>query len=215
MSQLEAVVAKIEEIGRYTNPDILILKWQVQIVASKTLYSFTKCTNQATNIKALILSDEILVLWITINSSDLWSAFVLIFVGIRYKNNCVNNFTEVFARMIAIIYFVAVFDFFKANCRGIFEYLLTADFKSRRLFDLGSTYFGTVKTNGQGILDLHCLVCLYVAFYIFQLYNGLQADSKYAACIVEFINFIIWYFIIPQDEAQVPRVNTLSIKLST
>ena len=59
LSQHEAAAPEIKETGKCTDPDILMLKQQVQIVASKTLHSFAKCANQATHIKALMLSDGI------------------------------------------------------------------------------------------------------------------------------------------------------------
>ncbi len=71
LSQFETVVAEIKTTGKYINPDILTLKQQIQIVASKSPHFFVKCANQATYIKALILNDGMLVLWITINPSNL------------------------------------------------------------------------------------------------------------------------------------------------
>lgn len=59
LSQLEGVVTKIKKTGKYTNPDILLLEQQVQIIASKAPHSFAKCANQATHIKALIFNNRI------------------------------------------------------------------------------------------------------------------------------------------------------------
>ncbi|WP_375449088.1 hypothetical protein [uncultured Nostoc sp.] len=143
-----------------------MLERQVQIVASKTPHCFAKCANQAIHIKALMLSDGMPVLWITINPSDLQSTLVLILAGMRYEDNGVNNSAEAFARMTATMNPVAVARFFEATCRGIFEHLLAAGSKDGWLLGPVSTYFGTVETNGRGMLHLHCLVWLRGAFHI-------------------------------------------------
>ena len=109
------------------------------------------------------------VLWITINLFDLRSILVLIFAGMQYEDNGVNNSAEVFARMTAIMSSVAVACFFEATCCGIFEYLLAAGSKDGGLLGPISTYFGTVETNGRGILHLHYLVWLCDTFHISQL----------------------------------------------
>lgn len=148
LSQLEAAAVEIRKTGKYTDPDILTLERQVQIIASKTPHSFAKCANKATHIKALMLSDGIPVLWITINPSDLQSTLVLILAGMRYQDNGINNSAEVLARKTAIMNPVAVTYFFEATCHGIFEHLLVAGSKDEGLLGPVSTYFGTVETNG-------------------------------------------------------------------
>ncbi len=55
---------------------------------------------------------------------------------------------------------VAVVTFFHKICRGIFDYLLRAGSSDGGLFGPVLTYFGTVETNGRGMLHLHCLVWL-------------------------------------------------------
>lgn len=132
-----------------------MLKQQVQIVAYKTSYSFAKCANQVIYIKALMLSYEMLVLQITINFSDLKSILVLIFIDIRYKNNSVNNFRKAFARMTTIINLIAIACCFETTCYNIFMHLLAANSKNKGLFNPISIYFGTIKTNKQGILHLY------------------------------------------------------------
>lgn len=150
------------------------------------------------------------VLWITINPFDLQSTLVLIFAGMRYKDNGVNNSVEAFARMTATMNPVAVARFFKATYCGIFEHLLAAGSKDGELFGPVSTYFGTIETNGREMLHLHCLVWLRSAFYISQLRDQLQADSEYASRVVVFINHIIRCFIKPEDEAKTPQPNAPS-----
>ena len=76
----------------------------------------------------------------------------------QYEFNGANTSAEAFARMTTTMNFVAMARFFEATYCGIFEHLLAAGSKDRRFFDFISTYFGTVETNGQEMLHLHCLV---------------------------------------------------------
>lgn len=136
----------------------MTFEWQVQIVTSKSLYSFVKCTNQATHIKVLMLNNGMPVLCIIINSSDLQSPLVLIFTDIQYKLNSANISPEVFAKITAKINLVTMIYYFKIICHNIFEHLLATNFKNWELFGLIFTYFSIIKTNDLRILYLHCLV---------------------------------------------------------
>lgn len=98
--------------------------------------------------QALILSNKMLVLWITINFYDLQSTLILILAGMWFKDKYVNNFAEAIARITAIINLVAMARFFEATCRGIFKHLLAAGFKNGGLLGPVSIYFGTIKING-------------------------------------------------------------------
>lgn len=120
-----------------------------------------------------------LVLWITINSFNLQSPLVLILADMRYKLNSANTSMEAFAKMIATMNLVAMACLFEAMCCGIFEHLLAADCKDGGVLGPIFTYYGTIKTNDQEMLYLHCLVWLCNAFHITQLCEQLQADSEY------------------------------------
>lgn len=99
-----------------------MLEQQVQMVTSKSPHFFAKHANQATYIKALILSNGMPILWITINLSNLQSQLILIFIGMEYKFNDANTFAKVF---IITMNFIAMARFFKAIYCSICEYLLT------------------------------------------------------------------------------------------
>lgn len=58
------------------------------------------------------------------------------------------------------------------------------------------------------MLHLYCLIWLYNIFHITQLCNQFQVNSKYAIHIVEFIDYIIKYSIIPKDKVYVLQSNT-------
>ena len=146
-----------------------MLEQQVHIVAFKTPYFFVKYANQVTHIKALMLSNGIPMFWITINLSNFRNTLILIFVGIRYKNNGVKNSAEAFVRMTATMNPVAMTCFLEATCYGIFEHFLAAGSKDGGLFGPVSTYFDIVETNSHGMLHLHYLVWLHDTFDISQL----------------------------------------------
>lgn len=57
ITQLDHAAHKICSTGKCTNPAILDLERQVYVVAQKTPYSHAKCAEQATHIKALMISD--------------------------------------------------------------------------------------------------------------------------------------------------------------
>lgn len=109
---------------------------------------------------------------------------------------------------------IALGHFFEAMCHGIFKYLLTVSSKNKRFLGFIFNYFGIVETNSPGILYLNCVIWLCDDFHITQLYKQLQVNYKYAALIVEFINHIIRYFIIPEDEIDIPQSNTLVVSLN-
>lgn len=76
----------------------------------------------------------------------------------QYKDNSVNNFVEVFAKMTVIISSVAIAHFLKVTCHDIFEHLLAIDFKNEGFFGSVSIYFGRIERNSQEMLYLYCLV---------------------------------------------------------
>lgn len=109
----------------------------------------------------------------------------------QYELNGADTSIKAFARMTAIMNSIAMSHFFEITCYGIFVHLLAIGPKNRRFFGFISTYFGIVKTNNQGILYLYCLVWLCDVFHITQFRKQLQANCEYAACVIEFIDYII------------------------
>lgn len=59
-----------------------------------------------------------------------------------------------------------------------------------------STYFGTVKTNCQGMLYLHYFIRLRKAHHLSNICDQLKLDAEYAADMVKFIDEIIYYSIL-------------------
>lgn len=151
-------MTEIITTNRCTNLAISTLKCQVQIIASCSPHLFTKCAEQSLFIRALMISDGMSILWITLNLSNLQSFLVLIFADVRFENNRPTNSTEEFRQAKSIMNPIAVVQFFKAIYTGIFKCFLATRSIERGLLGTVSIYFGMLETNGQGMLYLHCLV---------------------------------------------------------
>ena len=159
--QLERAAAKIKRTRKCTDPDIFALKRQVQVVARLAPNSYTKCHEQAVYIKALMLNDGMPALWITLNPLDLKSLLVLTLAGVDISDQ-IRQSQDVFRlhSIAATMNPVAVAQFFEATCSAVFDHLLQNGLASTGLLGHVSTYFGTVETNGQEMLQLHFLVWL-------------------------------------------------------
>lgn len=86
-TQLEHAATEIKSIGKCSNLAILSLEYQVQIVASRASNSFAKYAEQAVYIKALMMSNNMPVIWMTFNLNNLKSKLVLTLAGVCYKIN--------------------------------------------------------------------------------------------------------------------------------
>ncbi len=139
-----------------THPGILVLERQVQIVAAHVPHSYVKCYQQRLQLRALMVMRGMPPFWTIFNPLDLrcpiilWLAYVAV--------GCSESTTLASRHVTATMNPVAVATFFHETCRGIFNYLLRAGSSDGGLFGPVLAYFGTVETNGQGILHLHCLV---------------------------------------------------------
>ena len=141
--------------------------------------------------KATMISDGMLVLWITLNPSDFRSFLVLVLAGVRYESSESNRTADAFAFATATMNLLAIAQFFEAICTSIFKHLLATGPKNGGLPGPVSTYFGKVETNGRGILHLHCLVWLRGAFHLLKIRNQLCSDPEYAARMANFTDNII------------------------
>ncbi len=155
LEDLKKVATEIKTTGKCINPAILTFERQVQIVASHSPHSFVKCSEQNVFIRLLMISDRMSTIWITVNLSDLCSFLVLIFASVRLEDNGSSTSAEEFRRATTVMNSVAVAQFFKATCTGIFKCLLAAGFMRGGLIGPVSTYYRTVERNGQGMLHLY------------------------------------------------------------
>ena len=94
--------------------------------------------------------------WTTFNPSDLRYLIVLWLASIAVS--CFESTISAFCYAIATINPIAVATFFYETCRDIFNNLLRARSSEEGLFSPVLAYFGTVETNGRGMLHVHCLV---------------------------------------------------------
>ena len=109
----------------------------------------------------------------------------------RCEDSRNSNTADAFARATVTMNPIAVAQFFETICTGIFEHLLAAGSKDGGLLGPVSTYFGTVETNGRGMLHLHCLIWLSGSFHLSEIRNQLCSDTEYVAKMVEFVDNII------------------------
>ncbi len=138
------------------NPAILALENLIQLVSAHVFHSFVKCHEYRLQMRTLMITNGMPVLWITFNLSDLRCPIVLWLAGIRLPVS--DNTASAFKIATAIMNLVTIATFFNEIYTAIFDHFVAAGSIEGRLFGLVSTYFGIVETNGRGILHLHCLV---------------------------------------------------------
>lgn len=86
---------------------------------------------------------------------------------------------------------VAVATFFYETCRGIFNHLLRAESSNGGLFGPVPAYFGTVETNGRGMLHLHYLVWLKGMSSFSDLYRKIVDEDGFKTRLLSFLYQII------------------------
>ncbi len=215
LEDLNKAAVEIKTTGKCTNPAILTLERQLQIVASHSPHSFAKCAEQNLFIRSLMISNGMSIIWITLNPSDFRSFLVLILASVRLEDSGSSTSAEKFRWATAVMNPVAVAQFFEAICTGILKRLLAAGSTGEGLRGPVSTYYGTVETNGRGMLHLHCLVGLHGAFHLADLGSHLQSDPQYATDILQFIDTIISYSLADKlssenIEQKIPAADVLS-----
>ena len=156
--QLYKAAELIKTINTCTDLAVLALKQLVQLVLAYVPYLFAKCYEYCLQLRALMITDGMPLLWITFNPSDLRSPIVLLLAGVSLPMS--DGAASAFKTATATMNPVAIATFFDETCKAIFDHLLAAGSSEGGLFGPVSTYFGTVETNGRGMLHLHCLVWL-------------------------------------------------------
>ena len=189
--QLEQAASEIKTTGQCTDPAIWDLERQIQVVAKSIPHSHGQYADQAMHIKALMVSDGMPIFWITLNPSDLQSPLVLTFARVHLDSSITETTAKCFQESTAVMNPVAVVQFFNTTCQGIFKHLLQAESGSGGLFGPVLTYFGTVETNGRGMLHLHCLIWLQRTHYIAKLRQRLVEDPQFTAFFLSFVDSII------------------------
>ena len=191
-SQLERAAGEIKRTGKCTDPDIFALERQVQVVARSAPNSYAKCHEQAVYIKALMVNNGMPVLWITLNPSDLKNALVLTLAGVQISDaNAGSKSASRFRAATAIINPVAVAQFFEATCAAVFDELLHDRVSGTGLLRPVSTYFGTVETNGRGMLHLHCLIWLKGFYHLAAFRTRLISEPQYKRQMVKYLDHIV------------------------
>lgn len=173
LEDLNKAAAEIKIIRKCTNPAILILEQQMQIVAFRSPHSFAKCVKQNLFIRLFMISDGMSTIWIMLNLSNLCSFLVLILASVRLEDSGSSISAEKFRRAIAMMNLVALAQFFEAPYTSIFKRHVGAGSMGEGLLEPVSIYYGMVETNGRGMLHLHFLVWLGGAFHLADLRSRL------------------------------------------
>ena len=186
---LIAAAKEIKETNRCTNPAILALERQVQTVAAHAPHSYARCFQFRLRLKALMITDGMATLWITISPADLRNPLVIRLAGVELDLGA--NIASVFARKTATMNPVAVAKFFHIICEGVLLSLFASGSRDGGLLGPVSTYFGTVETNGRGMLHLHCLVWLKGASHLPTLRAKIQGNEDFRVRLLAFLEHII------------------------
>ncbi len=157
-NQLCKAVELVRTTNTYKNPAVLALENLVQLVSAYIPHSFAKCHEYRLQMRALMITNGMPVLWITFNPSDLRCPIVLWLAGIRLP--VFDNTASVFKTATATMNPLAIATFFNITCIAIFDHLLAAGSIKDGIFGPVLTYFEIVETNGRGMLHLHSLVWL-------------------------------------------------------
>ncbi len=196
-AELCEVVKAVRSTNTCTHPGILALERQVQLVATHVPHSYAKCFQYRLQMLVLMVTKGMPPFWATFNPSDLRCPIVLWLASVDV--GCSESTTLAFCYATTTINPVAVATFFHETCRGIFDYLLRARSSNGGLFGPVSTYFGTVETNGRGILHLHCLVWLKGMPSFSDLRRKIVDEDGFKAQLLFFLDQVIRCKLTPVD----------------
>lgn len=136
-----------------------------------------------------MITDGMLVLWITINPADLQYPLVIRLTGVILDLG--NNTQSAFARRTAKMNSIAGVKFFHIIYDMVFISLLAASQFEGGLLGLISNDFVTVETNGRGILYLYYLVWLRDISYLVRLCFQIQDNNEFCEKFPLFLEYII------------------------
>lgn len=149
----------------------------------------------------------------TFNCSYLQSLIVLRLGDVTIS--CSESTTSAFHHSTITIYLVVVAIFFYETSRDIFNHRLRVESINGGSFGLVSAYFGTVKTNGRGILHLHCLIWLTKMFSLFDLPRIIIDENRFKTQLLLFLNqvirheltFIVTNWVLPKIKPLISATN--------
>ncbi len=188
-AQFIATATKKKKTNWCTNISILALERHVQTIAAHIPHSYTRCFQLWRQLKAFIVANGMPVFWITINPAHLQCPLVLRLAGIELELS--SEIQSAFWYKTTNINPVAVVKFFHIICNAIFMSLFGASQIERGFLEPISNYFGTVETNGRGILHLHYLVWLKGVSHLATLRTQLQSNNEFRQKLLSFLEHII------------------------
>lgn len=187
--QLCKAAELVKTTNTCTDPAVLALEQLVQLVSAHMPHSFAKYYKYRLQLRALMITNGMPLLWITFNPSDLRCPIVLLLakVSLPVSDGAASAFKTATATMNP----VAIATFFDEICKAIFDHLLAAGSSESGLFGPMSIYFGTVETNGRGMLHLHCLVWLKGMTNLSNFRQKMPSDPDYLSQLIQFLDHII------------------------
>ncbi len=177
-----------EDIRRHRktqNPHVNCLLKEVSIMGQRHPFSNESKMNSRHKCKALMLRDCVANIWFTLNPNDLTNpACIKLAV---YRENDMTAAKEILnnlrshLRSITRSRFVnrdpvSAALFFKTQMDAFFKHLVRTN--ETGCFGRISNYFGTVETNGRGMLHLHGLLWFHANLRLPQLLDDIKEDKE-------------------------------------
>ena len=122
-----AATKEIKETHRCTHPAFLALEQQVQTVAAHASHVCARCFQFKLRLKALMITNGMPILWITINPADLRCPLIIRLA--RVELNLGSNVAFVFIRKTATMNRVAVAKFFNFTYKAVLLSLFASEYR--------------------------------------------------------------------------------------
>ena len=127
--------------------------------------------------------------WTIFNPLDLQCPIVLWLAGVAV--GCFDSTTSAFHHGTTTMNPTAVATFFYKTCRVIFNYLLRVGSSNSSFFGPVSVYFGTIETNGWGMLYLYCLIWLKKMSSFFDFCRKIANKDGFKTKLLSFLDQVI------------------------
>ena len=129
--------------------------------------------------------------------------------SITFPKNTFKRANTAFRRKTANMNPAAITVFFHKVCTGILKVLVSPGESEIRIFSKVSTYYMVVKTNGHGMLHLHCLVWLAGNLDFFNLREEMLNDAEFASQMIDYLDSIISEYIDACESKNSPSLTSM------
>ena len=132
-----------------------------------------------------------LIIWLTINSSDFWNSLVLILIKIKCSENVLFIVCAIIHNAAATSNSVIVAQFFNHVYKIFFDDLIQSDTEQIDVLEQVANHYDIVETNNQEMLHFHVLIWLAENLEFSNLQNQLLQDDVFAHKIICYLKSII------------------------